>query len=85
MLNIDQFLNEAADLEDHVAWMLAYACALQHIGEATAGWRWHPCGMHFSMQVSTLVDMFIIETGVELAEVDITLCWCLGASKIPLN
>ena len=39
--------------------------------------------MCFCMQVLLLVDAFMIETGMELAEVDIALCWCLGVSEIP--
>ena len=83
MLNISQFLHKAADLKNRMAWMLAYVCTLQWIREATEGQKCHLCGMHFSMEVSLLVDAFDIEMGVEVAEVNIMLCWCLGASKIP--
>ena len=41
--------------------------------------------MHFSMQVPPLVDAFIIETGVELTEMEITSCWSQGAALIPLQ
>ena len=43
MLNIGQFLDEATDVKDHTAWMLAYVRALQCVGEATGGRRWCPC------------------------------------------
>ena len=43
MLNTSQFLDEATDLKDHAAWMLAYVQALQHVRESTKGQRWHPC------------------------------------------
>ena len=41
--------------------------------------------MHFSVQMSLLVDVFIVKTRAELAEVDVVSCWCLGASEIPLQ
>ena len=40
--------------------------------------------MHFSVQVSPLVDTFIIETRAELMEIEITSCWSQGAAQIPL-
>ena len=82
MLNIGQFLD---DVKDHTAWLLAYAQALQSVGEAAEGRRWCPNGMHFSVQVSLLVDTFIIETGAELTEMGIVSCWSQGATTIPLQ
>ena len=35
--------------------------------------------------MSLLVDAFIIETGVELTEMEIVLCWSQGATPIPLQ
>ena len=37
VLNIGQFLNECPKEGDCMPWLLAYACALQHVGEATGG------------------------------------------------
>ena len=85
MLNIGQFVNEAADLQDHMAWMLAYTCALQHVREAAKGQRWCPRGMYFSMQVSHLLDVFVTEIVAEQAELDITSWWGLGAREIPVQ
>ena len=56
-------------------WLLAYAHALQCMGEATEGRMWCPSGMHFTPEVSLLVDAFIEEMGAELTELDITSCW----------
>ena len=53
-------------------WLLAYACMLQHMGEAADGKMWWVC---FTLQISLLVDVFIQETGVELVEADIASCW----------
>ena len=72
MLDISQLLDGGADLKDNAAWILAYMCTLQCMGEATQGQRWPP-----------LVDTFILETGAELTEGDITVCWCLGVGKVP--
>ena len=85
MLNIGQFLDEAVDVKDCAAWLLAYTRALQCVGEAVEGKRWCPNGMHFSMQVLLLVDAFIIEMGAELTEMEITSCWSQGAAPIPLQ
>ena len=74
MLNIRQILDEAVDVKDHAAWLLAYAQALQHVGEAVEGRRWCPNRMHFFVQVLLLVDAFIIEMGAELTKMEIVLC-----------
>ena len=75
VLNIGQFLDEELMGGDPMPWLLAYAHALQHMGEATGGRMWHPMGMCFTLQVCPLVDAFIEETGVELTELRITSCW----------
>ena len=61
MLNIGQFLDEELKEGDHTPWLLAYTCALQHMGEAAEGRKWCPIGMHFTPQVSPLVDAFVEE------------------------
>ena len=70
-------------MKDCTAWMLAYAQALQHVVDAVEGRRWHPSGMHFSVQVSPLVDTFIIETSMELMEIEIASCWSQGPTQVP--
>ena len=55
-------------------WLLAYAHTLQHMGEATDGRMWWPSGVHLTLQISLLVDVFIQETGAELVEADIASC-----------
>ena len=85
MLNIGQFLDEEPEEGDHMPWLLAYACTLQCMGEATEGRMWHPMGMHFTLQVSLLVDAFIEEMGVELTELRITSCWGQLAAEVPLQ
>ena len=44
MLNIGQFLDGCPKEGDHTPWLLAYACALQHMGEATERRTWCPSG-----------------------------------------
>ena len=75
VLNIGQFLNECPKEGDHMPWLLVYAHALQHVGEATDGRMWWPIRVHFTPQISLLVDVFIQETGAELVEADIASCW----------
>ena len=41
--------------------------------------------MCFSKQVSPLVNAFILETGAELMEGDIMVCWYLGTRKVSLQ
>ena len=55
--------------------VLAYAHALQHMGEAREWRTWCPSGVHFTPQISPLVNAFIEETGVELIELNIASCW----------
>ena len=75
MLNIGQFLEGCPREGDHTPWLLAYAYTLQCVGEAVEGRTWCPSGVHFTLQISLLVDTFIEETGAELIELDITSCW----------
>ena len=82
MLNIGQFLDEEGD---HMPWLLAYTCALQHMGEVTEGRMWCPMGMRFTLQVSPLVDAFIKEIGAELTELGIASCWGQLAVEVPLQ
>ena len=51
--------------------LLAYARALQHMGEATDRRTWNPSGLCFTSQISPLVDTFIEETGAELIKLNI--------------
>ena len=74
MLNSGQFLDEEPREGDHTPWLLAYACALQHMGEAMEGRMWHPIWMCFTPEVSPLVDTCIEETGAELTELRIASC-----------
>ena len=75
VLNIRQFLNECPKEGDCTPWLLAYAHALQCMGEAADGRMWCPSGVHFTPHISPLVDAFIKETGAELIEADIASCW----------
>ena len=42
-------------------------------------------GMHFTPQVSPLVDAFIEEIGVELTELRLASCWGQLAAEVPLQ
>ena len=75
MLSIGQFLDGHPKEGDCTPWLLAYARALQHMHEAAEGRTWHPSGMHFTWQISLLVDAFVEETGAELIELNIASCW----------
>ena len=82
VLNIKQFLNEHPKEGDHTPWLLAYARALQHVGEVTNGRMWRRSGVHFTPYISPLVDAFTEETGVELIEADIASCWGQPLEKV---
>ena len=75
VLNIGQFLDECPKEWDCTSWLLAYASVLWHMGEVTNGRTWCPSGVHFTPQISLLVNTFIKETGVELMEADIVSYW----------
>ena len=75
MLNIGQFLEGCPKEGDCTPWLLAYALALWHMGEVTEGRTWCPSGVHFTPQISLLLNTFIGETGAELIELNITACW----------
>ena len=49
VLNIGQFLNECPKEGDHMPWLLAYACMLQHMGKAADGRTWQPSGLCFTL------------------------------------
>ena len=74
MLNIGQFLDEEPEEGDCTPWLLADTHALQHMGEAVERRMWCPMGMHFTPQVSPLVDAFIEEKETELTELGIAAC-----------
>ena len=38
------------------------------------GRRWHPIGIHFTPEVSPLMDAFIFKTWAELTEIGIATC-----------
>ena len=75
MLNIGQFLEGHPREGDCTPWLLAYAHALQHVGEAADGRTWCPSGVCFTLQFPPLVVTFVKETGVELIELNIASCW----------
>ena len=77
VLNIGQFLDEDTEEKgwDQQQWLLAYAHALQHMGEAADGRNWRPNRVRFTPQVSQLVNAFIDGTQVELVEAEVILCW----------
>ena len=85
MLNIGQFLDEELEEGDHMPWLLACARTLQHMGEATEGRTWCPMGMHFTPQVSPLVDAFTEEMQAELTELGIASCWSQPATGVLLQ
>ena len=74
MLNIGQFLKGHPEEGGHTCWLLANAWTMQHMDEASEGRTWHSSGVHFTLQISLLVEAFIKETGTELIELDITSC-----------
>ena len=63
-------------------WLLAYACTLQHVGEAAHRRSWHSNGDNCTPQVSLLVDAFLEETSVQLVEADIVDCWDASARDV---
>ena len=85
VLNIGQFLDE--DMEekgwDQQQWLLAYACTLQHVGEAVDGRTWRPNGVRFTPQVSQMVDAFIDGTRAELVEAKVIFCWNEPLWEVP--
>ena len=85
VLNIGQFLDKGVDVKNCVSWMLAYAPAIQCMGEAAEGRMWHANGMHFSSQVSLLVDAFIVETDAGLTELEIASCWSEETMQVALQ
>ena len=60
---------------DQMQWLLAYACALQCVGEAVDRRTWRPNRRQFTPQISQLLDAFIDKTQVELVEAEVALCW----------
>ena len=85
VLNIGQFLDEDMDERgwDQLQCLLAYAHALQHVGEVADGRTWRPNRVQFTTQISQLVDAFIDETQAYLVEAKVVLCWNEPTWKVP--
>ena len=85
VLNIRQFFDE--DSIGHgwsqQKWLLAYACMLQYLGEATDGRMWRPNGKHFMPQISMLVDAFLEVTSAVVVKADVAHCWSEPPPTIP--
>ena len=64
-------------------WLLAYAHALQHVGEVAHGRSWHSNGDNYTLQVSLLVDAFLEVTDAWLIEADIVDCWNTSEGDVP--
>ena len=80
-LNIGQFLPRGFTGTVH-EWLLAYAHALQHVGEAAHGRSWCSNGDNCTPQVSLLVDAFLEEMSVQLVKADIIDCWDTSAGDV---
>ena len=85
VLNTGQFLNEDVEEQgwDQPQWLLAYAHALQHIGEVADGRTWRPNGKQFIPQISQLLDAFVDETWAKLVEAEVVLCWNEPPQEVP--
>ena len=85
VLNIGQFLDEDVEEQgwDQPQWLLAYAHALQCIGEVADGRTWRPNGKQFTPQIFQLVDTLIDETQAELVEAEVALCWNEPPWEVP--
>ena len=64
-------------------WLLAYAHALQRVGEVAHVRSWCSNGDSYTPQVSMLVDTFPEEMDVQLIEADIIDCWDATEGDIP--
>ena len=64
-------------------WLLAYARALQHVGEAAYARSWCSNGDNYTPQVSLLVDAFLEVTDARLIEADIIDCWNTCEGDVP--
>ena len=77
VLNTGQFLDE--DLIGYgwsqQEWLLAYAHALQHMGEAVDRRMWRPNRKHFTPQISMLVDTSLEAPGAKVVKADMDHCW----------
>ena len=85
VLNIGQFLDGDAGEQgwDQPQWLLAYAHALQHIGEVADRRTWSPDGKRFTPEISQLVHAFTDETWPELVEAEVALCWNEPPQEVP--
>ena len=85
VMNIGQFLNvDTTRCRSSMQQLLeAYACGLQHVGEAAKGRHWRPKAESFTPKVSPLVEAFIGMTGVWDVE-DFTVdCWSKPLGDVP--
>ena len=68
---------------DQMQWLLAYAHALQCVGEAVDGRTWRPNRKWFTPQISQLVGTFIDETQAGLVQAKVALCWNELPQEVP--
>ena len=84
-MNIGQFLN--ADTTGHgwsaQQWLKAYACGLQHIGEAAEGRHWRPEGESFTPKVLLPLEAFIGMKGAQDVEDCAVDCWSEPLGDVP--
>ena len=74
------------DVEDHIwtqeQWLLAYACALQHMAEAHDGRCWLNWLPWPSIWLVVVTEAFMEEMGVQHPEAKVMDCW--GVPPVPL-
>ena len=84
-MNIGYWLRETRKKDDQQLWIEAYACALQHVAEASMGRRLITYKGIRVPKISRVVEVFLQATGTRMPPDIIRQCWPAHRTKTPMQ
>ena len=84
-MNIGYWLWESDEEDKWQLWIEAYVCALQHMVEASMGWRWITEGEIRVPNITRVVEIFLNATGTRVSPNIIWQCWPAQHENTPVQ
>ena len=84
-MNIGYWLRESDEENERQLWIEAYACALQHVAEASVGQRWVTEGGIRVPKIGRVVEIFLNATGTGVSPNIIRQCWPTRHENTPVQ
>ena len=84
-INIGYWWQESTREDERQLWIEAYACALQHVAEASVGRRWITEKGERVPKVCRLVKIFLNSTGTRVSPDIILQCWPAQCENTPMQ